>query len=657
VSPVRLIFEALLPVLPQVTSIIGQLAVIAGQLASVIVSGLTIALKVLAPVITGLLMGLAGFISGITSSEAGVTGLMTVLSAAAAVWLLFQGRILATTIATNAHILVTKAQAVAAKAAAAGQWLMNAALTANPIGIVVAAVAALVGGLVYFFSQTDTGRKIIQNVWGAIKSFIGGVADWFRTTFLPGLQMVFKAVGVIFSWLYNDIIKPVWNGIRDTISGVWNNKIKPVFNALKTGVEALPAAFEAAKNGIGSAWDAIREAVKEPIRAGIGFINEGLIDRFNTIPGVNIKKLALPPGFQKGGYTGDGAASEFAGHVHKGEYVFTKAQTSAIGKDRLASLAHGAASGRLADGSSALFFGGLQQSFKDAGAAYVRSVGAGSWNIPGAASLWDGAAGLKVRAGNGSPSMTATLRPLGNQILGYAYSNGDISLASGWVNQLSPTQRRTTAAHEIGHVLGLPHNSGMRSIMHPNLASQSPVPTGTDIRNLQALYPGGTGRAGAGNENPFDGLVDALAGKLKAAFPGGGMFIDAAAGLAKTGIEQVVKIVTDIKNGIKEIAGNVFGKVKEFFGGGASTAPTLYDNGGVLSPNGGRPQLVQNKTGKPEYIFTNREMQALANGGGPAVVNNYNGPVGFNPEQLARHQETNRRRAQTMAGLDGVVFA
>jgi hypothetical protein len=753
VSPVQLVFQALLPVLPQLTSIIGQVAVIAGQLATVIANGLTIALQVLAPVISGLLTGFAGFISGITSSETGVTLLMTALSAAAGVWLLFQGRILATTIATNAHILATNAQALAAKAAAAGQWLMNAALTANPIGIVVAAVAALVGGLVYFFTQTETGRKVIEKVWGAIKSFIGGVADWFRSSFLPGLQVVFNAVGSVFSFLYNNvvkpvfdgikwfigawwtvvsgifqvvvalvknvlgpvftwlhenIIKPVWNGIQTAISavwknfirpvfdaigafirnilapaftwfrdnvirpvwdwisskisGVWNDKIRPVFDALKRGVEALPAAFDAAKNGIGTAWDAIREAVKKPIRGVIGFINEGLIDRFNTIPGVSIKHLRLPPGFRKGGYTGDGRADEFAGHVHKGEYVFTKAQTAALGKERLAAMAHAAVRGGAAsvgEGNLGGFFQGNANAIARHGAYYMDVAGGmGGWNFGSAARMWDGAAGVKVAVGRGSLQGRVTPLERGGGILGYTTGN-NIDMSPSWMARLGPRQRTTVAAHEVGHALGLPHNS-MNSIMQPNLANMAAAPTAVDIRNLQRLYPGGSGKAGDGSvENPFDGLVDALVGKLKAAFPGGGMFLDAAGGLAKQGIGLVVKMVTDIKNGLANLAGDVFGKVKDFFGGGAVTAPTLYDQGGVLPSNGGRPFLVQNKTRRPEAVFTDRQLaeRDARNSGGPAVVNNYHGPVGFDPEELARKQEITRRRAQTMAGMDGVVFA
>lgn len=52
-----------------------------------------------------------------------------------------------------------------------------------------------------------------------------------------------------------------------------------------------------------------------------------------------IAAFALIKGFEKGGYTGDGGSSEPAGIVHKGEYVFTKAQTAAIGRTKLEALA------------------------------------------------------------------------------------------------------------------------------------------------------------------------------------------------------------------------------------------------------------------------------------------------------------------------------
>ncbi|MHA7287114.1 matrixin family metalloprotease [Arthrobacter sp. MDT3-44] len=656
-SPVQLVFQALLPVLPQVSSIIAQLAVIAGQLTAVIADGLVVAMQILTPIISGVLTVLAGFVGGITSSEAGMNALMTTLAVAGGVWAAYQVRLLATTVATNAHILATKAQAVAAKAAAAGQWLMNGALVANPIGIVVMAVAGLVAGLVYFFTQTKIGRQIVETVWGAIKTFIGGVARWFQTYVLPTIAAVLSAVSSRFEF-FRDVAVLAFTAIRDKIGDAWG-KIRGTFDLLKSAVQtALPKAFEAAKDGIGRAWDAIKAKVREPVVAVIKFINEGLIARFNDIPGVDIKPLKAPPGFANGGYTGDGRKYDPAGIVHKGEYVFTKEQTAALGKERLASMAHAAVRGGAAsvgEGNMGGFFTGNANAIARHGAYYLKEgPGVGAWNFRGAAALWNGAAGVKVGVGTGKHQGYVSSLERGNNILGYT-TGTNIDMSPSWAARLGAAQRRTVAAHEIGHALGLPHNSS-RSIMQPNLANMASTPTAVDIRNLQSLYPGGTGRAGS--ENPFEGLIDGLMGAIKKRFPGSNMFVDAAGGLAKTGIEQVMKMVTDIKNGIKNIAGNVFEKVKGFFGGGAAMAPTLYDNGGVLPTNGGRPFLVQNKTRKPEYIFTNREMRELSSGrGGDGVVNNYYGPVGLDPEQLARAQEISRRRAQTMAGMGGMVIA
>lgn len=49
---------------------------------------------------------------------------------------------------------------IASTVAAAKQWLLNAAMNANPIMLVITLIASLVAGLIYFFTQTETGRQI-----------------------------------------------------------------------------------------------------------------------------------------------------------------------------------------------------------------------------------------------------------------------------------------------------------------------------------------------------------------------------------------------------------------------------------------------------------------------------------------------------------------
>lgn len=77
------------------------------------------------------------------------------------------------------------AGAAATGIATAAQWAYNAALTANPIGLVIVAVAALVGGIIWFATQTEVGRNIVAGAWSGIQAAIGAVSKWFTGTFLP----------------------------------------------------------------------------------------------------------------------------------------------------------------------------------------------------------------------------------------------------------------------------------------------------------------------------------------------------------------------------------------------------------------------------------------------------------------------------------------
>jgi TP901 family phage tail tape measure protein len=83
------------------------------------------------------------------------------------------------TAALVAHTVAQKAAAVASKVMAAGQWLLNAALTANPIGLVVAGIAALIAGFVLAYNKSETFRNIVDKLWAALKAGGGIVKDAF----------------------------------------------------------------------------------------------------------------------------------------------------------------------------------------------------------------------------------------------------------------------------------------------------------------------------------------------------------------------------------------------------------------------------------------------------------------------------------------------
>lgn len=68
----------------------------------------------------------------------------------------------------------TKILAVGAKTAAAGTWLLNAALSNNPIGWVVRGVAGLITGLVYLYNTCEPVRAAFDAAFG----WIGEKAEW-----------------------------------------------------------------------------------------------------------------------------------------------------------------------------------------------------------------------------------------------------------------------------------------------------------------------------------------------------------------------------------------------------------------------------------------------------------------------------------------------
>jgi murein DD-endopeptidase MepM/ murein hydrolase activator NlpD len=67
------------------------------------------------------------------------------------------------------YIASTRVVSAVTKTWTAVQWLMNAALTANPIGIVIVAIAALGAGLVIAYKKSETFRNVINNAFSVVK--------------------------------------------------------------------------------------------------------------------------------------------------------------------------------------------------------------------------------------------------------------------------------------------------------------------------------------------------------------------------------------------------------------------------------------------------------------------------------------------------------
>lgn len=211
--------------------------------------------------------------------------------------------------------------------AEAAQAAFNVVAGLNPIGAIVTAIAALVAGLVYFFTQTETGRKAwaaitdafysfvdwissawssamesisswwtgtwdgvsgffstyvvqpLQTAWDAITAVWDGIVTVFKTAFaiivgivLTPIKLYIQAWVAVFTWAYDNVIKPVWDAICQTFTWAYDSVIKPVFEQIASTwqwiagiatevfggiVSFLEGVWTSISTGVTTAWNLI----------------------------------------------------------------------------------------------------------------------------------------------------------------------------------------------------------------------------------------------------------------------------------------------------------------------------------------------------------------------------------------------------------------
>ncbi len=198
------------------------------------------------------------------------------------------GAIVAVNAATTAWTAVTKAFTVA-------QEGENAALLANPIGITIAAIAALVAGIVIAYKKSETFRDIVKAAFGAVKDAVQAVVDFFVKDVPAGIQKVidwFKdhwplLLGILtgpFGLAVGEIVKH-----RDQIVHFFEEIGPKLVSALARVGDILLAPFKAGFSAVAHLWNDT-----------VGKLHFGIPD---WVPVIGGKEFSMPkiPEFANGG--------------------------------------------------------------------------------------------------------------------------------------------------------------------------------------------------------------------------------------------------------------------------------------------------------------------------------------------------------------------
>lgn len=214
--------------------------------------------------------------------------------------------------AWGAWTLAVKGWQAATEIATGVQAVFNAVMAANPIMLVVIAVAALVAGLVYFFTRTEKGKELwekfttaLSDGWDWVVGKLSAGWEWLRDnvfeplwtfvseTVWPALQTAFEfisdawtALGDGVAWAYDNLIKPTfdffvtagkllfavlttvvftpikiaWNLLSEAFQWAWEQRIKPVWDAISSfATETLWPILQDVFGWIGEKWQQLSD--------------------------------------------------------------------------------------------------------------------------------------------------------------------------------------------------------------------------------------------------------------------------------------------------------------------------------------------------------------------------------------------------------------
>jgi hypothetical protein len=161
-------------------------------------------------------------------------------------------------IATAKATIVTAAQTIATNAQTIAQWAWNAAMAANPIGLIILAVAALAAGVYLLIKNWDKVKEFFAKLWDGVKAVFTAFWDWAKDLFFK-----YHPLGILIThwedvkeWFAN-----LWDGIKNLTGKAWEG-IKHLFlNYTAQGL--IIKHWDSIAEWFGETWDKVKKNTED----------------------------------------------------------------------------------------------------------------------------------------------------------------------------------------------------------------------------------------------------------------------------------------------------------------------------------------------------------------------------------------------------------
>ncbi|ANA85568.1 tail length tape measure protein [Gordonia phage Splinter] len=169
------------------------------------------------------------------------------------------------TTAFKLHAMFTRGVAIATGVWTAAQTALNFAMSANPIGVVIAIVVALVAAIVLAYRNSETFRNIVQAAWQGIQTAASWAWDNVLKPVIDGFMAGLGWLGDKGLWLWQNVMVPAWDAISAGGQAMWGF-VKPILDKFGSAISTVGDIAGKVAGGIKSAFSGVVDVLKAPVR-------------------------------------------------------------------------------------------------------------------------------------------------------------------------------------------------------------------------------------------------------------------------------------------------------------------------------------------------------------------------------------------------------
>lgn len=161
---------------------------------------------------------------------------------------------------------------------AAAQWALNVAMTANPIGLVVIAIAALVGGLIYAYKHSERFREIVNAVFGWLGREVPAAFGRVRDAIVGDWNKITGKFRDAKDWVVG-----TWKKHWDVVLAVLLGPIGLGVLAVSRNWDKITGQFSRSKDWVVGAWRKDWAGVGPAIGGAVGRGKDAVVSDWNDI--------------------------------------------------------------------------------------------------------------------------------------------------------------------------------------------------------------------------------------------------------------------------------------------------------------------------------------------------------------------------------------